>query len=446
MKKSFSLILLSCFFALPAYAQTGQNSGQITAQSTNQTTQSTKTTTTKTTTEPVQVNVTINNSASAQGNTQTTTIDNTQNQTTTTAASAKENSGATISGSGSAFGDYASSPYHSNPQIGMLRNSVWNALVPRKKLYDDPAGKNAGRTYYGQSTTTKSKSQTAQTSKTKSSTTKGSKTKSSTAQTNKAKSTTAGSSSTSALTAAQKNTSNLTGIQANGLQNLNLDELKQKLASGQMILLEQKDGEICIPLEQFAQLKEQMSLQGIDLQTAPASGGVSGVNGISNGANSAVPYVPANSVGTAPAESSANPFSPANSVSPVNTANPAGSAAAQNSAVPTPPRTVTPLGGEGNDIFAIPSNPFEPADSASSINTASPANPAISGNTQNPSAGNPMARDPLVPQVSPQTQGNRNTTSQRDISVTQNMSGAQTVTTTANGQTAAAQTAAQTNQ
>lgn len=466
MKKSFSLLLLSCVFALPAYAQTpaqvsGQAVTQTTSQTMGQTTQSTKTTTTKTTTEPVQVNVTINNTASAQGNTQTTTIDNTQNQSTAPAAAASTQSTGTTTSS-SLFGDYTSSPYHSNPQIEMLRNSVWTSLVPRKKLYNDPAGKNAGTYYYGQSTTTKSQT-TAQSSKSKSSTSKSSKTKSSTAQAGKTKSTTAANQAKG--TNAQSNTL------ANGTQNLNLDELKEKLATGQMIILEQKDGEICIPLEQFAQLTGQKAeqipgqivVQGME-QTAPANG----ANGISvNGANSVfyspVPDNSANGANgsaasgyqtTAPANtSSPAPFSPAASASPSSSVSPASSVNPANSASSAvspanPPRTVTPLGGgTEDDIFAIPSNPFDPAAPATasqassatrSANPASPANPAITGNTNNPLGQNPMARDPLAPQAQRDNQ--------RDISVTQNMTGTQTVTTSANGQTSAAsQTVRQTN-
>ncbi len=408
MKKSFSLILLICVFALPAFAQTavpssGQVSGQAAAQTANQTSQSTKTTTTKTTTEPVQVNVTINNSASAQGNTQTTTIDNTQNQSSAPAPASQGTAGTV--GAKSLFGDYASSPYHSNMQVEMLRNSVWTSLVPRKKLYQDPAAGNAPTRYYGKKSSTKSKSQTAQANKTKSGTTKN-------------------------------NTSKAANIQANSTQNINLDAIKEKLASGQIILLEQKDGEICIPLEQFTQLTGQkpeqipgqVQVQGTTAPAAAENGSVnnsdfySPVNSANEAHGSAAPAGQAADTG-----SSSAPFSPANSVNPAtpaNSANAVGSAASPAN----PPRTVTPLGGgTENDIFAIPSNPFDP------VSPATPANPAITGNNSNPqgqgfSGQNPMAREPLAPQVSAQ-QGN--TASQRDISVTQNTAGTQN---TANAQ------------
>ncbi len=472
MKKSFSLILLSCFIALPAFAQaatqttgqtTSQASGQITTQTINQTSQSTKAATTKTA-EPVQVNVTINNSASAQGNTQTTTIDNQQSQSTTAAANQKESSGATVTGSASVHGDYSGS-YQSNPKIEALRNSAWQALVPRKKLYNDPAGRNAGRVY--SATTATSKSQTTQTSKTKSS-----KTKSGTAQASKAKSgTTAGINSITTQTNTSTSQANMANSQTNGtqnlnngLQNLNLEELKQKLASGQMIILEPKDGEICFPIEQFAQLTGQMAVQGQmpvqgTGQTEPAASAASGTSGLNSGSpvlysplfensasgtNGEMPVNSANGNGAAPA----SPFiqtSPAASANPVNPVSSASNASANtaNAANPTPQaplRTVTPLGGDAeNDIFAIPSNPFESANSASPassvspvnpVNPASPANPAITGNS-NPLADNPMARGPLAGQVQRDNQ--------RDISITQNTAGTQTVTTTTQT-TAAAQT------
>lgn len=284
----------------------------------------------------------------------------------------------------------------------------------------------------------------------------------------------------------------------NGLQNLNLEELKQKLASGQMIILEPKDGEICFPVEQFAQLTGQMAVQGQmpvqgTGQTEPAASAASGTSGLNSGSpvlysplfensasgtNGEMPVNSANGNGAAPASpfiqtspaasanpvnpalqsgantSSPSPFSPvtpANPANPVNSANPVNpvssasnaSANTANAANPTPPaplRTVTPLGGDAeNDIFAIPGNPFEPANSASPASSVSPvnpanpansANPAITGNS-NPLADNPMARDPLAGQVQRDNQ--------RDISITQNTAGTQTVTATTQT-TAAAQT------
>ena len=144
MKKSFVLFSAlgsGLFFAVPSFAaenSAGQGTGQA-VQSARQSVQQSSV--------PVQVNVNVNTSAHAQGNTQTAEIFNTQNQTQTQYAAAAPvpapnavQSGAKrLSGADSLYGDYAESPYQSNLQTEMLRHTVWGSLVPRKKIYGDPA-------------------------------------------------------------------------------------------------------------------------------------------------------------------------------------------------------------------------------------------------------------------------------------------------------------------
>lgn len=363
MKKSFILFLASFCFALPAFAQ---NAAQP-----SQTTQTVKTTAT-----PAQVTVTINNTTSAQGNTQTTTVENSPQQTATATATATAASPKTVTdtastgGNTSLFGNYASSPYQSNIHVEMLRNTVWGSLVPRKKLYDDPAKGNAPARYAG------SKSKNTQ---------KGSK-KSETSQ-------------------------------ANSAQNV-----LANLSGQQIILVEQKDGQLCIPLDQFEPKKEEAKAEQKPAQNTkdtmgssfytpttpsptqsqnPAGAAVNPNNRTTpannaahtaNGANGAGSVNPVNKGGT-------NPASPAN---PAQTANPGTAAAGANPA-------------SGNDIFAVPPTPSTP------FNPVNPSNPAITGDALNPlgQAGqNPMARDPLTPQAPAGGAGGRN------ISVTPNNLGA----------------------
>ena len=114
MKKSSFLFLLSFCFALPAFAQNEAQTSQ----------------TVKTTETPAQVTVTINNTTSAQGNTQTTKIENSPQQTATATATATAASPKTVqdtagtSGTSSLFGNYASSPYQSNIQVEMLLSAM----------------------------------------------------------------------------------------------------------------------------------------------------------------------------------------------------------------------------------------------------------------------------------------------------------------------------------
>lgn len=367
MKKSSFLFLLSFCFALPAFAQNAAQTSQ----------------TVKTIDTPAQVTVTINNTTSAQGNTQTTTIENSPQQTATATATATATSPKTVqdtagtSGSSSLFGNYASSPYQSNIHVEMLRNTVWGSLVPRKKLYDDPAKGNAPR-YAG------SKSKSTQKSK---------------------------------KTAAQTNT-----VQAKDLQNAMAN-------TQQTILVEQKDGQLCIPLDQFElktkQKTEQKPIQNGKtassfytpasqspaINTSPAAGANSAspatgaVNSAARNIPANTPASPANGAGSGNfvKNGAANSASPASPAQGLTTGTVAGTAAGTNSPA-------------GRDIFAVPPTPFNPA---------SPSNPAITGNALNPAgqagqAGqNPMARDPLAPQVP--AGGN----SGRNISVTPNNLGAQ---------------------
>ncbi len=343
MKKSSFLFLLSFCFALPAFAQNEAQTSQ----------------TVKTTETPAQVTVTINNTTSAQGNTQTTKIENPPQQpapatATATAASPKTvQDTAGTSGTSSLFGNYASSPYQSNIQVEMLRNTVWGSLVPRKKLYDDPAKGNAPVRYAG------SKSKSTQKSK---------------------------------KTAAQTST-----VQAKDLQNAMAN-------TQQTILVEQKDGQLCIPLDQFElkteQKTEQNPMQNTNGKTAssfytPASQSPAINTGSATGVNSAGPATGAvNSANRSiPANNAASPANGAGSVNLVNNGaanavSPTGSA--QGITTGTAAGTNSPA---GRDIFAVPPTPFNPA---------GPSNPAITGNALNPSgqAGQgPMARDPLAPQV-----------------------------------------------
>lgn len=93
---------------------------------------------------PVQVNVNVSNTASAQGNVQTAS--NVQNQSLQpsvspmgTAAPAPSAAVRSVSGTSSLYSDYYSAPYQNSLQTEMLRHTVWGSLVPRKKLYSDPA-------------------------------------------------------------------------------------------------------------------------------------------------------------------------------------------------------------------------------------------------------------------------------------------------------------------
>ena len=186
MKKTVLFFLAGFYFVFPVSAQTSQG--------------------VKTADSPVQVTVNINNTTSAQGNTQTTTIDNTQNQSgaSATAVSQKGLYTANPSAGTSLFGNYASSPYQSDIRVEMLRNTVWGSLVPRKKLYQDPAkGKYPARYYSGAGSA-------AQSAKVR---------------------------STAALPV---------NAQLNDTQTPKANSAAQKT-----ILVEQKDGQLCIPLAQF---------------------------------------------------------------------------------------------------------------------------------------------------------------------------------------------------
>lgn len=44
-----------------------------------------------------------------------------------------------LSGDNTLYGNYPTSPYQSNFQVEALRHTVWGSLVPRKKVFDDPA-------------------------------------------------------------------------------------------------------------------------------------------------------------------------------------------------------------------------------------------------------------------------------------------------------------------
>ncbi len=285
MKKTVLFFLAGFYFVFPVSAQTSQG--------------------VKTADSPVQVTVNINNTTSAQGNTQTTTIDNTQNQSgaSATAVSQKGLDTANPSAGTSLFGNYASSPYQSDIRVEMLRNTVWGSLVPRKKLYQDPAkGKYPARYYSGAG------SAKAQSAKVRS-------------------------------TAAQP-----VNAQLNDTQTPKANSAAQKT-----ILVEQKDGQLCIPLAQFEQKPEQNPTPG------------------ASGSNSSVFYTPSSP-------------SPVSGMTDTNLTN----------------RNMRNMGSASSASTVSPANTNAvtgPASNASLFGTAQ----NISG--QNSSASNPLAQDPLVPQV-----------------------------------------------
>lgn len=283
MKKTVLFFLASFYFVFPVSAQNAAQTSQGA----------------KTADSPVQVTVNINNTTSAQGNTQTTTIDNTQNQTgaSATAVNQKGRDAAGPNAGTSLFGNYASSPYQSDIRVEMLRNTVWGSLVPRKKLYQDPAkGKYPARYYSG-------------------------------AGSAKARST-----ATQPMSAQLKDT----------------QMPKANSAAQKTILVEQKDGQLCIPLAQFEQQTEQ--------KPAPAA----------NGSNSSAFYTPSTS-------------SPASGAADTNLTN-----RNMRNMSPASSASASPA---NSDVVA------GPASNASLFGTAQ----NISG--QNSSAPNPLAQNPLVPQV-----------------------------------------------
>lgn len=138
----FSAVFSGLFFAVPSFAAenaAGQAGGGAQAvQTVSQSVQPSQSA------APVQVNVNVNTSAHAEGNTQTAEISNAQNQTQSQYAAPANAAAVTSSAkqpgaTGALYGDYANSPYQSNLQTEMLRHTVWGSLVPRKKLYRDPA-------------------------------------------------------------------------------------------------------------------------------------------------------------------------------------------------------------------------------------------------------------------------------------------------------------------
>lgn len=141
----FSAVFSGLFFAVPSFAAenaAGQaGGGARAAQTVSQSVQPAQGAV------PVQVNVNVNTSAHAEGNTQTSEISYAPNQaapqnyasSSAYAPQAVQNGAKQLSGTGSLYGDYANSPYQSNLQTEMLRHTVWGSLVPRKKLYRDPA-------------------------------------------------------------------------------------------------------------------------------------------------------------------------------------------------------------------------------------------------------------------------------------------------------------------
>lgn len=398
MKKSFFLFLASFCFALPAFAQSN----------TAQTAQTVKTTDT-----PAQVNVTINNTATAQGNTQTTKVESSQPAAiTATASTTNPSAGQNASaGSHSLFGNYASSPYQSNIQVEMLRNSVWNALVPRKRLYDDPATGNSSTRYIGSFGSSGSKYSSKQNS--------SGKRKSANKQAVTKQNAKAGTQAAGTQTAAGQAINSLTAASQNTLLNL---------PSGQTVTVVQKDGLLCVPVEQLEQITGQKLVPDttgsnvfyVPTSPSPVSGSNSGNSaGRANsftGTSPAVPYQPgipatagnpANSAapafganttagttgaspnGMAPA-GSADRTNPAMGANPASSVSPAAGANAVQSAAPAGGSVNTPA--PERDIFAIPANPF------GAVNSSNPA--SFAGGTQtfagqNPSGNNISGQSPL---------------------------------------------------
>lgn len=459
MKKASFLFLASFCFALPAFAQ-----------NTAQTTQTVKTIDT-----PAQVNVTINNTTTAQGNTQTTKVESSPAQPAVISASASMTNPSagqnTAGGSTSLFGNYASSPYQSNIQVEMLRDSVWNALVPRKRLYDDPATGNSSTRYlgsYGFSTSSGSKYASGKGSQ-------GGKKKSGNKQ----------------ASGKQKASSKNSGTQKSDSLAAGTQNSTANPASEQTIMVVQKDGLLCIPLEQFEQLAGQKivpntagsndSVFYIPASSVPAAGtnpanavnrnvsanagnpteGAAGTSSVipagssAAGTNTVNPAVPARSAGgTSPVNLVNNGITPANSANPAlgtSSAAPASSAGSVMSGGSV--QSAAPAGGSANisperDIFAIPANPFEPAASSPALGgTRNPAVQNPSGNTspvQNPSGQNSLGQGALgqrslgdnmpgqsplgnnsmtqTPVIPPAPAGGNGSTG-RDIGVTQGNSG-----------------------
>lgn len=334
MKKSLFLFALSFCFALPAFAQ-----------NTTQTSQTVKTIDT-----PAQVTVTINNTTTAQGNTQTTKVENSSTQPATitaTASGTNPNAGQnTTSGSTSLFGNYASSPYQSNIQVEMLRNTVWGSLVPRKRLYDDPAKVNGPARSSGSRYASK--------------------------HNNKKKSTKTAS--------AQGSGTQTTNMQATTGQNPAAN------SSGQTITVVQKDGLLCVPLEQFEQ--------------------ITGLKPAQNAASSDTPafYVPASN--PAAGVSPVNGASPASGVNPASSASPVQAVTPANGPASSASSVNSPASAPEKDIFAIPANPFDLGSSPSPLG-------------QNPARQNPVG------QSSPQVSAGANNASGRDIGITPNVLGTQ---------------------
>lgn len=389
MKKSFFLFLASFCFALPAFAQSN----------TAQTAQTVKTTDT-----PAQVNVTINNTATAQGNTQTTKVESSQPTAITAAASTTNPSAGqnASAGSYSLFGNYASSPYQSNIQVEMLRNSVWNALVPRKRLYDDPAAGNSSTRYIGSSGSSGSKYSSKQNS--------SGKRKSANKQAATKQNAKSGTQAVGTQTAAGQAINSLTAGPQNTLLNL---------PSGQTVTVVQKDGLLCVPVEQIEQITGQKlvpdttgsntSVFYVPTSPSPVSGSNSGNSaGRAFGTNPAQPASGVTGAGQTPSASSAVPANTSNLAAPANSAfgtnfAPGGSsaspAAGTNSATGvSAAQSAAPAGGSVNtpaperDIFAIPANPF------GAVNSSSPA--SLAGGTQtfagqNPSGNNTSGQAPL---------------------------------------------------
>lgn len=385
MKKSFFLFLASFCFALPAFAQ-----------NTTQTSQTVKTIDT-----PAQVNVTINNTTTAQGNTQTTKIENTPAQPATitaTASTTNPGAGQNVSaGSSSLYGNYASSPYHSNVQVEMLRNTIWGSLVPRKRLYDDPATGNSSTRYIGSSSTSSSSKYTGR---------KSSKKKSGNKQAANKQKTNAGGGTPAAgtQTAAGQAINSLAAGSQNALINL---------PSGQTVTIVRKDGLLCVPIEQIEQITGQKfvpdtansSVFYVPTSPSPATGANSGNSANpAFGTNPAQPATGVTGAGQTPAANSsfgANPAPGASSAigagsaaAPANTGNPATPAASAFGTNPTagvspaspaagasPAQSVAPASGSANtperDIFAIPANPF------GTVNSSIPANSSFAGGTRN---------------------------------------------------------------
>lgn len=135
MKKTSFFLLAGLCFVLPSYGMAQSVQPVQPVQTVQQTVQPNSV--------PVQVNVNVSNTASAQGNTvfneQKQSVRSSVPDTDTAAAASSRAAVQNLSGKNSLYGEYYVSPYQNSLQTEMLRHTVWGSLVPRKKLYADPA-------------------------------------------------------------------------------------------------------------------------------------------------------------------------------------------------------------------------------------------------------------------------------------------------------------------